>query len=670
MESFKELVNEIQVDWDIALQSNFNPLKLTLKVLGNSNTQKDFNETFHRLHLAMNKIVKSNFESFSESFKSFERLNIKNKEIIDKYEQINAILNEIPYLHENLNLISLNATEDYECKKAYEICTDIVEARNFYKEFCLTEDPKRKSKLIVKSLGILKDQQYSQIKGVFEFYKIVYKGYLDYCNQIHTNLLDFAVKNIVSNFQYFPIVIELRSISLFNDFCSEKFYQKVFDYVEETISNSQQIKDCSIELLCRDVAEVIEKTVSNMWILISRFSNLDVADEEDYFGKVKNKKGFIYEIDRSIDVAKQILSKFIDLYSFEFEPENSFDISYISDSVDFSKTFKTDLPVYKRLTASAAQKISRGQFTILTGTCPQIAETLLLFVKTPEIRMFLQEIVQNKKFSGPFLQGKIQEIDNFFFDLDIENLEKLKSLILESLECALPPNSVTELKNYLNKKLIKEFAKIYDQMFQSELIKKPKFNSFLEKTQIENPRITVDELICTIEELQCSLIEKPINKKTLFSKTNKYKISREMIDVLKSFEEKLDSKEMKFLVELFSKSLRRQCVVDFFYFYDLLYRQGNYQYYMKMCFEVIEEIKSHYILEDLEKCFLYYNRMNVQSIKAKNHRELEELVEFLKIFYEIIGPEFNIVKTIEFFKNALNGQSNDKQGRILQKKIG
>lgn len=671
MDEFKELISEIQVDWDTTLHSNFNPLKLSLKILGNSKMQKDFIETFHRLSSVMDKVIKSNFEAFSDSFKSFEVLNFKNKEIIQKYDQITSILDNIPYLQETLDMVSLTLSQDSEFKEIYEICSEIIESRNLYREFCFIKDHSRKSKLIVKSLEILRKEQYSQIKGVFEFYKIVYKSYLEYCNYIHSVLLDFVIENNNSNFQFYPIVIELRSIAEFNEYCADHFHQRVFDQIENVISETIKANDCTIETVCEEVAEAVEKILSNMWILVERFTQLCDSEERDYFGKFQSKRGYIYEIKKSIATIQEILLKFIDLYSYEIELDKPFDMSYISHNIDFSKAYDSDLPIYKRLISSNIETSSCNRFTVLKGTTTQIAKILLSFIKTPELRIFLEEIVQSKKYTGSFLDGKKEEIKMIFssFDINSNDIDKFESLVIDSLICLGSSESAVELKNYLNTEILIEFVKIHDQIFKSELVKKPYFSNFLESIQTHTLSLKVENLIFSNDELKNNIVSHPINKKTLFINSKKYKIVERILESLKRIENEMNSEQIKFLIELYNTSLKRQCMVDFFYFYDLLYRQGNYQYYLRLCVEVFDEIKQFEILEDLEKCFDFYNKMNVHLIKCKSHNNLEEHLSFLRILYEIVGPEFNILKTIEFFDNVLKKKATDKQSKILVNKI-
>lgn len=662
MEECKEILQEIQIDWDSTLHNNFNPLKLSLKVLSNSNTNKEFRETFHRLESAMDNVIKSNFDGFSESFRSFEKLHAMNSEIMKKYEIIESLLDKIEDLQDNLDLLTFGISEESVNKSIYKTCAKIIEARNLYKEFAITEDNERKANLIIKSIRILREPGHSQIRGVFEFYKIVFKNYLKFCNQIHSNLLDFAIKNEPKNITYFSLVLNLQSVSYFNQFCSDQFYQKVFNFISQSITKLLQVESCTIEMLCEEVMGIIEIIIENMTILIKRFSKLGTSEDEDFFGKVKVQKGFIYEIDVSINALNKILLKIIDIYSFEFEPKTSFDITYASDFIDFSKTFSKHSNIYKRLTSNNVN-YSCGQFALVTGTSPQTAEILLKFAKTPEIRSFLHRIIESKNFLDSPLQNKIDELEkiNFF-----ENLPSFSSTIHKLLECSLSGQEDEEFKAFLNKKILKDFSIKYDEIFESDLIKMPNFNVFL-----ETPTKARGKLLYSIEELKDLLIRKPIAKKSLFLKSKKYEIVNEIIDQFKIIEKHFKSQEITLMLELFVKSLTMQVIVDFFYFYDLLYRQGNYHYYMKMCFEVLQIAKNYEIdiFEDLESCFIYYNKMNVASIKPKNVDELKEMISFLEIFYEISGPEFEIIKVIEFFKGALGNQASDRQSKILKNKV-
>lgn len=428
MEEGKDILKELKVDWDQTLRESFNPLQMALKVSSNPSRHREFHGMLHRLEQAMDKIISSNFQGFSEAFETFSNYKKMNGFILDTYSDMESRLLSLKIFKDvppNESLLTVGL-ENQEVKAKYEICAMIADARNLYKSFLASQDPIRKSELIVRALSILGDPRLSQIKGVFEYYKIVLRSYHQFSDEINGKLLDFIVRNELENSHFYNVIVDLESISKFDDYCLKYFEKEVFRLLEdiilatsenageESVVNTRQ--DGSVmsvlEVLCMGVSKAVESIIDNMTFVINKSSAMFVrAEQEDFFGKKKSELNFIFDLSGCMNAIKDVLRKFLDRYSFEPEKNDQFDINFIADTLDYTKVYDENSPIYQRMMKSSKRMArSDNTFTLITPINPETISLLLKYIQNQEIRSFLYQTVETRLFSDAIVEAKASKI--------------------------------------------------------------------------------------------------------------------------------------------------------------------------------------------------------------------------------------------------------------------
>lgn len=148
------------------------------------------------------------------------------------------------------------------------------------------------------------------------------------------------------------------------------------------------------------------------------------------------------------------------------------------------------------------------------------------------------------------------------------------------------------------------------------------------------------------------------------------------MNTLRDLDAVIFSKEIKDLHGLYQESFRRQLNIEFFYFFDLLFRQGNHYCYMRSIVRMLrmacEELDAAHYLDGLYDNIEFYCTRNAAALKARDGKDLEAFVERLKILDEVMG-EIGFYSSLEgvyrFFEEVGEGKSQDKHGKILQLKI-
>ncbi|ELA42245.1 uncharacterized protein VICG_00644 [Vittaforma corneae ATCC 50505] len=437
MEEGKNILKELKVDWDQTLHENFNPLQMALRVSSNPSKHREFHGMLHRLEQTMDKIISSNFQGFSEAFQTFSDYKQMNNTILNTYCDVEnklASLHIIEVLPSNENVLAADL-ENQEIKAKYEICAMIADARNLYKSFLVSQDPTRKSELIVKALSVLGDPRLFQIKGVFEYYKIILRSYQQFSDEINKKLLDFIVRNEIENSHFYNVVVDLQSISKFDDYCLKHFQKEVFRLFEDIILvTSKSINDedpinvqqggnriSMLEVLCVKIAKAVECIIDNMSFIINKSSAMFVkVDQEDFFGKKKSEANFIFDLSGCMNALRGVLRNFLDRYSFEPEKSDQFDINFIADTFDYTKVYDENSSIYQRLMKSSKKIVRNGSsFTLITPVNPETISFLLKYIQNHEIRSFLYQTVETRLFSDAILNskiGKIQQIINEICD--------------------------------------------------------------------------------------------------------------------------------------------------------------------------------------------------------------------------------------------------------------
>ncbi|KAM0680324.1 hypothetical protein GINT2_001379 [Glugoides intestinalis] len=691
MKDCKDILKEIKIDWHQALGETRNPLHLALKISSNFVLHKEFHAMLHRLEAAMEKIIVDNFQGFHDSFQIFSSYREKNKAILELYSKVDRKL-EVLDLGDGSHKRQNADIKEIEAK--YKICAMIVEARNHYKSFLVSEDPDRKAILLVKALMILSNQQLSQIAGVFEYYKIVLRTYENYMKEVHGKLLEFVIRNNIENIQYFGVILSLESITNFAVFCSENFYKETCAIIEEIIISLSENDEDVLDILCKKIAEIIERTLDNMQFIIKKVKHCFVeVEEKDFFGKRKSEMKFIFDISGCMSILKEIIKKFIEKYTVELEECGVFEIESTNYMVDISEVCDKKSSLYHRILSYEYKKPKRNtKFTLIAPINPETALILLKYIKNQEMRNFIHQLIESRLFSDASAEKKMEEINKMLKVIELHPFgdhNDLGATFVQILNSCVAVEEERKIKGFLKKKTFITFLRIFDAIFTSNFLKKPEFKDFLEKMCAHNDKDTKDDaeghlksvnynamnFIVPLQEFKSLLINEYIRSTSLFIKKEKYLAVYSVIETLMHIRMSIESKEADFLISLFKIAFTRLALIDFFYHFDLLYRQGNYSFYLRICCDIIDNFtfsenkRLDMFFKEFEECFDHYCRMNVPSINVKNKKELSMFIDTLLIFAEIVDGKINISKIIEFFKEVQNENVTDAQGRILNQKI-
>lgn len=534
MEEAKNILKELMIDWDQCVYENFNPLQLAMKLHFNANLHKDFHTMLYRLEQIMDKIVISNLTGFSEAFKIFERYKNTNMEVLNGYSFIEEKLDGLVIMDDSSGdqFLGKFNTETPEFKAKYDLCAMIVDARNLYKSFLVSEDPEVKSKAIVRALTILGDRKISQIKGAFEYYKIVWKSYQMYSDEVSRNLLRFIINNEPENTLFFNIIISLETISRFDDYCQQNFQKEVFKLFEgfileiketavytndehpdpvmgkcgsETYLNNEKIAKTSttnaiLDLLCEKIANSIEWIVENMDFITNKSSNLFIqADQEDFFGRKKARINFIFDRSGCIAAIKTVLKKFIERYAFEPEKNENLDMGHILDVTDYSKIYDENSSILQRIANNSKKMaVTNENFTLITIVTTEVVSYLLKHIKNHEIKSYISQVIETKLFSDAMVEQKIGRIRNLLENITEDNYTKMlaeghtnffsvriRSFVeielTEILDNCIAVEEERRVKLYLRKSLFFFLLHLYDKLFVSTFIKEDSFKDFLNR---------------------------------------------------------------------------------------------------------------------------------------------------------------------------------------------
>lgn len=218
-------------------------------------------------------------------------------------------------------------------------------------------------------------------------------------------------------------------------------------------------------------------------------------------------------------------------------------------------------------------------------------------------------------------------------------------------------SGINNISEEIIEKIILEFQRKYDELFTAEMVKSPS----------DDP-VNDNFRIC--------LFKKYINKKDLFLNKKKYQILICMINSLEILSNKIDSKELFKTYNIYLNTFIRQIHIEFFYFFDLFYRQGNGKFYIKQMLRELQDIyefsENSKYFEGLYESIRYYCIHNTSMIYVTKREELENFINDLKILDEIMGEIdfYNGLGNLYIFLNeSMNGTETSEEGKKLYQKI-
>lgn len=293
----------------------------------------------------------------------------------------------------------------------------------------------------------------------------------------------------------------------------------------------------------------------------------------------------------------------------------------------------------------------------------------------------------------------------------------LGSELIGILDSCIPVEEGRRIRACIRRCLFPSLLHLYDEIFISSFVKREDFKNFLEKTDqyygqhyeqchghtedkaqgdglfktihgsyaeangnagglFKSKSYNASTFVVPMDQFKKALINDHIRKSDILADPKRYARLSSLINLLKSLKDRLESKEINFLLELYELSFSRQLLLDFFYYFDLLYRQGSYFYYLKLCCEILEikeeigdnEMRIGFV-SDFEDCFENYCKNNIPSIVVKNRRALDQFIEALSLLAEIEGEGIDISRVLEFFKNIQKDKPDSSKAKILLQKI-
>jgi Sec8 exocyst complex component specific domain len=729
MEDAKTVLKELRVDWETVLTEQFNPLHLCLKINKSSAMASDFRDMYHKLEFSMEKIIELNYKGFSDSILSYNQFYLNNKKLL---ESLNSSVDSIERTKaadfdiQNISNESANAQHN---KAKYEICKNIREAKAVADEFEECEDLIKKSHLIMKCLEMIDKKSLIKIRGIEEFRKQIFKKYLDLCNLVNCKLFSYIFENEIENLYLYRCILILNGIKEFEYFCRKQFRRNIFNQIENiSIKYSlvgQNGNLDGLEPLVKLICEKLESILVNGKAIIDKTRDYFEVNEKrlDFFGNEERSFTFLNNHTRIREFIENEISDIIQRYSVESQIANTtFDMDAIVDNIDYNKVYDPKYAIHSKLSRKPKFFSNmKDKYTIVAPSDSNVSLYFYKYLKDASLKQFAIEKIQDS--SKEKIEESRVKIDAIF-DGDWKRLDhstgmlcfyrdliKILSEVYEFAEyenadsnvriCAKSQlngeylNDESDNHKYIADTLYNCFINEHKAVFTSDLIKETVSLEYIghkencesslganQKDKSQNEKLRENGMkFCE------SLLKKYISKNTLFDKLQQYQFVIYSINTLECLSYK--SKKIEFLHDLYLDSFQKQINVEFFYYFDLFYRQGNYHSYMKNIIKILKAIydssnmhdeqkdsrknKSSIFFRGLYENIEYYCIRNSSCINCKSKKDLVGFVEHLKILDEILG-EIEFANTLselyKFYDEVLEGKSKNEFGMILQQKIG
>ncbi|OQS55049.1 hypothetical protein EHP00_1807 [Ecytonucleospora hepatopenaei] len=676
------LIKELKVDWDTVLTDEFNPLYLSLLINKGTISSAKFRDMYHKLENAMEKIISQNYKGFSDSVLAYNKFYNQNKELLNVLSETEQIVNEKEYDFE-IDQITNDFTKTEYFSAKYEICRRLMDIKLTYEEYESCEQTLKRCYQLVKCLDLVDNKEYVNIKGVFEYRKLIYKSYMELTESINMEIFDFVFFNKINNsFKGLLILGSLYELEVF-----VKTYFRIFLYnaIEEIILKMYQEK-VVLEKLCKLIMKKVENIIKNYETIIElTLKNFKLKKtESDFFGNQNEPYHYVTKLECILDIVKDELGRFINKYSVSTEFDNKFSLESIIDNVDYNKIYPEDYNIFKNKKNEDDQSFlqtinSSMEYTLIITPKIDIAAFLLKNTTNSVLRIFL-----NKKVETEYTKFKLEKSKkklDFIFEEEIKCDPNNKTLsIYKDIQDILQQQKFNDdqksydkhLVSHLNKKIIKLFENIFDEIFVSKIVVPDRKKIFMYDGEKGGFGIGFEE------EFKESLYKKYINKSSLLLKKSKYQKAIYSLNMFKDLDHELNTRETLRCYEVFYNSFKKQLNLEFFYYFDLFFREGNFtqNFYLRKIVSVFEfiysETQNTSLFEGLYDNLIYYCKNNLNVLNVKTKEDVKLFIEQVRIFDEIMGEiEFheNLDDLYVFFDEILENKSNDENGKILQAKL-
>ncbi|KAL6122204.1 hypothetical protein NUSPORA_00763 [Nucleospora cyclopteri] len=684
MEDPQTIIKELRVDWDTVLTDDFNPLHLALAVNNGSIPATEFRDMYHKLENCMEKIISTNFKGFSDSLLSYNMFFAQNTKLLKTLEECEEI---VTYKETDFNAKSIgieHSQSDFYMKK-YEICKKLLEIKITFEEYQSTRDLLKRCYQLVKCLDLIDKKEYVKIKGIFEYRKLIYKEYLELTDEINNELFAFVFRNEINN--SFKCLLILGSLYELEQFVKENFRSHTFNEIEFLIIKMYKER-VNLEKLCKQIMFKIDNIIRNYETVIDLvLNNFKLKKtEEDFFGNQNEQYGYVTKIDKPLNIIKSELGKFISKYSISTEYDNNFSLDNIIDNIDYNKIYEPQYNIFTVVSdnkdQSELKKLKNNkktQYTLITTPKIEVTTFLLQHTTNTVLRIFLNQKVETEytKFK---LEKSKKKID-FAFESEIKIDPLDKNLTLEHDIFKIIKNNKKDSKNssydnqilkYLNSKIVKKFNTLFKELFTSEIVIQP--TKMITIYDGYHGGFTKEP----DQEFQKAVTTKYINKNDLLLTKQNYYKAVYALNTLKNLDVLVSSRETGKMYQKYFDAIRKQVNLEFFYYFDLFYREGNYSsnFYLKKIVSVFEliynESKNALLFDGLYDNLIFYCKINVAVFAGKSNDDLRLFVKQLKIFDEIMGEiEFysNLESLYKFYEDVIAEKSTEEAGKTLQAKI-
>ncbi|KAI5148529.1 hypothetical protein ENBRE01_0390 [Enteropsectra breve] len=737
MSDLKTILHEVRVDWENVLSDDFNPLHYALNIHKNAALAGEFRDMYHKLDTAMEKIIEINFKGFSDSVLSYNQFNRENRAALTCLTDILKMSSAI--VHEPLEIkqISHEQKQSFFYNAKYEICKNLCKIKEAMVRFDAETELLKKCHLIVKCLDIIDDENYIKIKAVEEYRKQVYEKYMDIVGAVNAHLCEFIFKNKMENVAHFKCLFVLGSLHELEQHLARYFKRAVFAEIENLILKSYQNSSIEIDALCKAVGRKFESIKNNMQILIEKVSlNFELNKEAlNFFGSKTTTFPFCTEPEHFLKILTKELDDFILSYSRQEDLSSStFDLSFVVDSLDYSKIYGPKYAITARLSKKADALYGAHEgYTVIMGPQIGVSKRICGYIRDIMLKNHLmaKEEARYGEYSAENSQLKIERI--FSGDVFVLDHKGKKLKIYDEVKNILKECNSPVLKELVAKRMSVVMRRKHNELFTNsfeeeecseESDKKQDSNdkSFEEndnekdskdnndskdknnsddgnknnsdgndsnskdnksevsrnerkektkKNKDDNKKNSDKIKGVHKSKLREMLVNKLISKKDLFLSRAKYQQAIYIANTLRELNALLDRGEIEDLCDKYLKSIITQIHIDFFYFFDLMYRQKNYHLYTKNIVKILKivysEAESALYFDGLLESVDYYVISNISALSVNSQNELDKFVKNLKMLDEILGGveiEGSFAAAYKFI-----GDTSSKKDSVLYRKI-
>lgn len=697
MESIDGLLRKIRIDFQEVGTNDYNPLPLALKISNKSSKISiNYQDTYHKLEAAMQNVIESSFQGFSDSVYSYKACFKNIIKCIERLEEIKENVNSIKKSY-NIDIKALKRMErEIETK---EIIVETLEKIYTLKNLLYAKDDfgirkvGRNENLLSNNSQSNESNLIDESNNLYTCFKLFnelkeIKAIASYAEEIvkkRNNLLDKIVDKIFS-FVFENenrSTVELKAIFIVDclEEIDERLYQKLKYIIYKQINNILIIiqKDFIEENKSIINANFVKFIAKRLNLYINRIiRNYEIVCEKVLTGHVTKPNYFDKNFDEfkffdKTTFLESIKSEIRILINY-YTPTNKnneeilFSLDDIEDTLDYDKIF--DFKIKKNQTHKDEYK---KEYIVICDPTYDFLYFLYLDIFF-EMKEELFIILKNKFYKQK--EKKTNKTIKKLFSRSFFKIKNNKLLFYEKVLQIIDENNSfgTDFgyKNCANifDCLIEKFEENFHFLYESDFIKNFFVsNNNLDVFDIKN-MIKISEnsekhegniiLIFFTNIYDCNLEGKDV----MFS-FNKYKISIISILTINNLKNyytkeiiKYEKIEMDSKLEEIYKRLEKienkyvfafqlQIIIDIYFWFDKLCREGEFgtdTEFLNSIIKIIkmlEKLNCQFLKQKIQlygviTCIKTYIFRNILNINFKSIDDINEFKEILIFFEEIV----------------------------------